>query len=127
MTARYKGCLAPDFHTAISLTFGARRCTAWPTATAHDNARVIEVNLLGKLRIHTTNRHGINLGAEHDIPGNRCIYGSHMLQDFYCLHRACIVTAHFSGQSEAEKPFVNQLGDNPVGKLFQFLRFIACF
>ena len=115
MATADKGGMPPYPNSAIVGPFCPRWLATWSTAPAHNGSWVTEINFLSNLRIHASSSHGVNLGPQHHIPGNRCINRCNRLQNLNRFHGTCIVAAQRFGLSKTKEPLVYQSINNVIG------------
>ena len=122
-----EGGLAPDLEVAVGLLDGLAGNGAGAAATAHDDARVIEVDLLGEVLVHTACGHGVDLGADHHVPADGGVDGGDGLENLDGLHGAGVLAAELEREGEAEDALVDEDVDRFVGQTAQLLGLVAAF
>ena len=122
-----EGGLAPDLEVAVGLLDGLAGNGAGAAATAHDDARVIEVDLLGEVLVHTACGHGVDLGADHHVPADGGVDGGDGLENLDRLHGTGVLAAELKREGEAEDALVDEDVDRFVGQTAQLLGLVAAF
>ena len=125
VAAALEGGLAPDLVAAVRLLNSLAGHSARAAAAAHDHTRVVDVDLLRERLVHAADSHGVDLGADHDVPADGSIDRRDRFEHFNRLDRTRVLAADFGRECEAEEALRDERVDRFLGEVAQLLRLVT--